>query len=122
MLDAIGDRNGQAAAWDGLGYAQRRLGQSHTAIACYQHAIELCRELGDRYTEATTLAHLGEAHQAAGQPEAAGSTWQHALDILDELDHPDADQLRTQRHSLHPPARPTPTRAASPGSHRAEPS
>jgi hypothetical protein len=58
---------------------------------------------GNRYGEATSLAYLGDIYQAAG---AARRAWQHALDILDQLDHPDADQVRAKlRPYADPPVR-----------------
>ena len=63
----------------------------------------LFRDLGDRYDEADTLTHLGDTHHAAGDPDAARDAWQQALTILDELDHPDADQVRAKLGGLTVP-------------------
>jgi predicted negative regulator of RcsB-dependent stress response len=49
----------------------------------------------DRY-EATALACLGDALAANGDTDAAWASWQQALTILDQLDHPDADEVRTK--------------------------
>ena len=87
---------GQAAAWDSLGHAHHQLGHHARAITCYHHALDLVRELGDRYIEADTLVHLGDIHHAVGDPAAAHLAWQQALAILDELDHPQADQVRAK--------------------------
>jgi hypothetical protein len=51
--------------------------------------------VGGRYNEANTLNHLAQAQRAMGEAPAAKSTWTRALDILVELDHPDAEDLRT---------------------------
>ena len=67
-----------------------------TPSTCY-------RDLGDRYNEADTLTHLGDTHHAAGDPDAARDAWQQALTILDELDHPDADQVRAKLGGLTGP-------------------
>ncbi|MEV7231903.1 BTAD domain-containing putative transcriptional regulator [Polymorphospora sp. NPDC051019] len=96
------DRHGAALAWDNLGYAQHRLGRHDEALRCYRRALDLHRALGDRYDEAEVLANLGETYQFIGAPEAARSAWQAALAIFDELDHPDADGLRT-RLAASPP-------------------
>jgi hypothetical protein len=40
------------------------------------------------------LDSLGETYLAAGDSGAAREVWRKALSILDELDHPDASQLR----------------------------
>src|SRR5262249_37814425 len=81
-----------------LGYAHHHLGHHTQAIACYQHALRLLRDLGDRYHEATTLTHLGDTHHTAGNPDAARDAWQQALTILDQLDHPHADTVRAKLH------------------------
>jgi hypothetical protein len=69
----------------------------HTqAITCYQHAIDLFRDLGAQYNEAEILTHLGDTHHTATNPDAARAAWQQALTILTDLDHPDADNVRTK--------------------------
>jgi tetratricopeptide (TPR) repeat protein len=95
-----GDDDGQAESWDSLGYAHHHLTQYTEAITCYRHAIVLFRNLGDRYNEATTLAHLGDTHHATGQPDAARICWERCLDILNDLEHPDADEVRTKLDNL----------------------
>jgi len=60
--------------------------------------------MGGRYYEADTLTRLGDTHHAAGDPDAARDAWHHALSILDDLDHPDADHVRTKLHHLDQPA------------------
>jgi tetratricopeptide (TPR) repeat protein len=99
----LGDRYGQAATWDSLGYAHHHLSHHTPAITCYQRALGLYRDLGDRYNEATILTHLGDTHHAAGNPTAARDAWQQALTILDELDHPDAEQVRAKLATLDTP-------------------
>jgi hypothetical protein len=60
----------------------------------------LFRDLGDRYGEADTLTHLAETHHATGNPQAACGAWQQALTILDDLDHPNAEQVRAKLAGL----------------------
>jgi tetratricopeptide (TPR) repeat protein len=91
-------RYGQAITWDSLGYAHHHLGHHARAIACCQRALDLHRDIGDRYFQADTLTHLGDTHHAAGHPGGRPGTWQRALAILDELNHPDAEQLRAKVH------------------------
>jgi hypothetical protein len=40
---------GQAAAWDSLGYAHHHLGRHAQAVTCYLHALDLVRDLGNSY-------------------------------------------------------------------------
>jgi hypothetical protein len=92
----LGLRYAEAHAWDSLGYIEQHLGNLAEATACYQRAVSIFREFGYRYLEATILTHLGDA---CGEEQLARRTWQQALDILDELDHPDADQVRRRLSS-----------------------
>jgi hypothetical protein len=56
----IGDRLGQAATLDSLGYAHR-LGDQAKAIAALPSARDLFRESGNRYQEAATAIDVGRA-------------------------------------------------------------
>jgi DNA-binding SARP family transcriptional activator len=90
------DRWVEGHAWDSLGYAEHHLGNLAEAAACYQRGISLCRESGFRFLEADTLAHLGDTRHAAGEMAQAREAWQQALAILEDLQHPDADQIRAR--------------------------
>jgi tetratricopeptide (TPR) repeat protein len=91
-----GDAYGQSCTWNSLGHAHHQLGQHADAKACYQQALTLHRKIGDRYLESETLGYLGDAHHDAGHPDTARTHWQQALAILDELDHGDANHVRTK--------------------------
>jgi tetratricopeptide (TPR) repeat protein len=95
LLRDLGDRFGEAGTWNSLGYAHHHRGRHAQAITCYQHALDLYRAFGDRYFEAHTLSR-----HAAGHLHAARDAWQEALTILDDLDHPDAEQVRAKLHNL----------------------
>jgi len=94
---------GKAAAWDSLGYAHHHLGHHSLAVGCYEHALDLWRGLGDRYNESIALTHIGITHHTTGEPATARSAWQRALTILDDLNHPDAEQLRAKLLHLNRP-------------------
>ena len=66
------------------------------AIACYQHAIDLYRDLGHRRGGFGALTCLGDTHQSADDPAAARAAWQEALAILVDLAHPDVDKIRSK--------------------------
>jgi tetratricopeptide (TPR) repeat protein len=100
LLQEIGDRITEASTWDSLGYAHHHLGQHTQALSCYHHALALQHELGDRHSEAAVLCNLGDTYHAAGNTDAARDAWQQALTILDQLDHPDADAVRTKLAAL----------------------
>jgi DNA-binding SARP family transcriptional activator len=97
----IGDRILEGYLWDSLGYAEHHLGNLAEAAACYQRALSIVRELGDRFYEADTLVRLGDTRQAAGELAQAQETWQLALAILDDLQHPDAAQVRAKLASTN---------------------
>jgi DNA-binding SARP family transcriptional activator/tetratricopeptide (TPR) repeat protein len=92
--------------WDSLGYAEHHLGNLAEAAACYQQALSLHRESGERFLEADTLTHLGDTRHAAGELAQAREAWQQALAILDDIQHPDAGQVRAKLASTndHEPA------------------
>jgi DNA-binding SARP family transcriptional activator/tetratricopeptide (TPR) repeat protein len=96
LAEKTGSQYGQANTWDSIGYAHHHLGQYPEATDAYHHAIDLFRDIGDRHAEAITLGHLGDTSEAAGEPVRARELWRQALDTLDELEHPDADQLRAK--------------------------
>jgi tetratricopeptide (TPR) repeat protein/transcriptional regulator with XRE-family HTH domain len=92
----LDNRDGQADAWDSLGYAHQHLGHHQQAVTSYQHAVDLHRELKNRHYETITLARLGDIYDSTGDHRAARLAWRKALIILEDLDHPDAEQLRAK--------------------------
>jgi tetratricopeptide (TPR) repeat protein len=96
----LADPRVEAATWDSLGYAHHHLRDHAESAACYQRALGLYREIGDRWGQAETLGHIGDAHHAARRPGEARAAWQEALTILDDLDHPDAGQVRAKLAGL----------------------
>jgi len=99
-LRETGERGGEATTSDSLGYIHHQLGNHDSSIAYYRHAIEILRDLGDRLDEADTLSRLGDVLHGSGDTEAARRAWLDALHIYDEIDHPNADELRAK---LQPP-------------------
>ncbi|NUR82979.1 MAG: tetratricopeptide repeat protein [Nonomuraea sp.] len=92
----LGDLLGQANACDSLGYACHRLGRHEEAVSLYERAVDLFGEAGDRYHQADSLTRLGDALGEAGLPDAAAGAWRRSLALLEELEHPDADQVRAR--------------------------
>jgi DNA-binding SARP family transcriptional activator/tetratricopeptide (TPR) repeat protein len=103
------DRWVEGEIWHSLGYAEHHLGNLSEAAACYQRALTLYRESGYRFDEADVLTLLGDTRHAAGDLAQARQTWQQALTILQNLQHPDAGQLRAKLASTtdHAPAGPS---------------
>ncbi len=92
----IGSVDREAAILDSLGYVHHHLGQHAEAITYYRRAHHLFQRAGDLYDQGETLIHLGDTYHATGDSTAAREAWQQALAILDDLQHPDADQVRTK--------------------------
>jgi hypothetical protein len=46
------------------------------------------------------LARLGDNQSAAGDPGGAAESWHRALDLLEQLDHPDAEQVKARLDRL----------------------
>jgi tetratricopeptide (TPR) repeat protein/DNA-binding XRE family transcriptional regulator len=90
----IGNHFIEYHAWDSLGYIEHQLGNFGEAATCYQRALPLCHEIGTRYNEAEVLIHLGDARHAFGELPRAREAWRQALAILEDMQHPDADQVR----------------------------
>jgi tetratricopeptide (TPR) repeat protein/transcriptional regulator with XRE-family HTH domain len=99
----------EEAAWDSLGYAEHHLGNLAEAAACYQRALSLRRESGARFDEAGTLTRLGDTRHAAGELAQAREAWQQALAIFEDLQHPDAGQVRAKLASTNHHASPNPS-------------
>jgi DNA-binding SARP family transcriptional activator/tetratricopeptide (TPR) repeat protein len=100
LLQDLNDRPMQGYTWESIGYAHHHLAQYTQAIACYQQALTLARECGSRHNQATTLAYLGDTHHAVGDLTAAHVAYRQALAILDDLDHPDAGNVRAKLATL----------------------
>jgi DNA-binding SARP family transcriptional activator len=96
----IGSEDGMAAALDSLGYAHQHLGRHAEAIQCYQQALDLHLEVSGNWGAAETLGHLGDARYAAGDVEGARADWEESLVILEDLNHPDAAQIRARLSGL----------------------
>ena len=96
LCQQLGDRLGEADSWHSLGRAHHHLGQHDEAAASYDRALGIFRELGQHYREAEALDHLGDARHASGDRPGAREAWQQALRILDDLQRPDASQVRAK--------------------------
>ena len=91
-----GRRHTEGTILDSLGYAHHHLGQHSEAITCYRQALDIFQETGQRYQQANTLSHIGDTYQTAREYDAAHNAWREAIAILNDLQHPDAEQVRTK--------------------------
>jgi DNA-binding SARP family transcriptional activator/tetratricopeptide (TPR) repeat protein len=85
---------GQAEVWYSLGLAYRRAGDHVRALTAHQDALDLFYRLGDRHYIGETLSGLADTHDSLGDQQAAIYLWRRALVILEDIQHPDADQVR----------------------------
>jgi DNA-binding SARP family transcriptional activator len=94
----LGDMGGMADAWHSLGTVHQQLGEHVEAIASFQQSLMLSAELGDLWGQAYCLIAVGDTHDRDGDVAGARETWQQALEMLGDLQHPDADRIRTRLH------------------------
>ncbi|NNN33868.1 tetratricopeptide repeat protein, partial [Streptomyces sp. S3(2020)] len=112
------NRYGEAGAWDSLGITRHHLGQHERAVACYQCALRLYREVGDTFNEAGTLRHLGDTYLATGDTGAARTVWERAVQLFARTDPTAADEIRTRLYALGD-TRPAPRIAVVPATNDA---
>jgi tetratricopeptide (TPR) repeat protein len=92
LYRATGHRHGQADILNSVGWYHTQLGDHKQALTSCQQALALHQELGDRFGQAAAWDSLG-----------------------DDLDHPDADQVRAKLHQLiHPTAATEPDHKTGP--------
>jgi DNA-binding SARP family transcriptional activator/tetratricopeptide (TPR) repeat protein len=96
----IADRFGLVDTLDSIAHAHACMARYDEATACYQQARQLCREFDDRYDEAQILVHLGDMSLAADDPDSAVAAWRDAVTIFDDLDLPEAANLRAKLSNL----------------------
>jgi tetratricopeptide (TPR) repeat protein len=101
-----GDRAGEAAALDALGYALHHLGRHEDAAARYQRAAR-CGGSSEIGTRKPKPWPPGRTLDALGNRAAAGDALRQAIEILEELGNADAAQVRArlESRSATPPAR-----------------
>jgi CHAT domain-containing protein len=68
----------------GIGAAQRDLGDLTAALEPLEKALELRQGMGDRLGQASVLIELGQVHQAVGKPGEAAADFQRALALSEE--------------------------------------
>ena len=71
LLDELDDPWRRGYSLTTLGIAYRSLGMARRAIACYEQALAIDREIGDRQGEGADLGNLGHAYAALGETRRA---------------------------------------------------
>jgi tetratricopeptide (TPR) repeat protein/transcriptional regulator with XRE-family HTH domain len=92
----LGHPQGQANSLNGLGQAYEGLGRAADAIECQVQSLAIFRDLGDRRGQATALRDLGDARRTLGRLRQARLDWREALEIFDELQVPEAAEIRAR--------------------------
>jgi tetratricopeptide (TPR) repeat protein len=95
-----------AFAWEALGIAHSRLGETREAISAYRQALAFVRERENpmaRGTLVRLLAEFGDGCRAGGDLRAAAEAWQQAQQILRDLGWPDNLGISARLDRLGPP-------------------
>jgi DNA-binding SARP family transcriptional activator len=74
-----GDRDGEAATLDSLGFIANAAEAYQNAVQYYEQAAELLGELDNTYAQADTFERLAETLNACGDASKARSAWRQAL-------------------------------------------
>ncbi|MEU6108593.1 tetratricopeptide repeat protein [Streptomyces albidoflavus] len=91
---SIGNRVGQALAYDGIGRTLHALGRSSEAAEFHTVAARILRDPPHPWHLAETLAHLAEALTADGRSDEARPRRSEALELLAGFSDPQATALR----------------------------
>jgi tetratricopeptide (TPR) repeat protein len=78
----VGNRTGEAIAWNNLGLALRKAGRVEEAIDAHTRDRDLCQAAGDSHGEATAWNNLGLALLDAGRVEEAIKAHIRARDVF----------------------------------------
>jgi tetratricopeptide (TPR) repeat protein len=97
---SIGNRTGQAVAYNGIGQTLRALGRLTEAIDFHTMAARILREPLQPWDLAQTLAHLADAQADNDQPEQARHHRTEALTLLAPFPDPQATALRQRLQEL----------------------
>ncbi len=97
-----GSRHLEGDIWNSLGYTEFHADDFSAAAACHERALSIFQTVGDRWGEADALINLGDCRRAVGTLRPAREAWQRALLILDDLQHPDAADVRAKLAGLYP--------------------
>ncbi|MEE3718851.1 tetratricopeptide repeat protein [Tumidithrix elongata RA019] len=81
----IAARTGEEATLNNIGLIYSRLGQSSKALAYYQQALAIIKEVGDRDGEGVTLNNIGAVYRGLGQYSKALEYYRQSLAIIKEI-------------------------------------
>ena len=81
----IGDRNGEAYAFNGLGTAYDGLEDYQQAIGFLQQALSVSKQIGDRYSEGYALENMGLAFSKLNQTELAIVFYKQSVNVHESI-------------------------------------
>jgi DNA-binding SARP family transcriptional activator/tetratricopeptide (TPR) repeat protein len=96
LFREIGDRHGEAYALNGLGEALLALGELREARAQHTAALDLADQIGSKAQRARAHNGLAATYQVTSDLDQARRHWQVALALYQELNRPEANQVRAQ--------------------------
>ena len=79
---------------DHLGRTRTKQGQQAVALEYFEQSAAIYHEQGDRYGQADSLSGLGTSLEALGDHECARPQLQAALAIFEEMQTPEAEEVR----------------------------
>jgi tetratricopeptide (TPR) repeat protein len=82
-----------------LGETRHAAGQLAEALDAYQQALAIATELGLHREQARAHGGIGAVTRAS-DPRATREHWEQAIAIYDQLNLPEADQLRDQLSTM----------------------
>ena len=86
LFERLGDKAGQAEAWNSIGTANYGLGDTEASLAAVRHAYDLWTAVGDRRGVARALNNFGALSRNIGRLDEAVSYFEQALRVFEELD------------------------------------
>ncbi len=93
LAQKLGFKRGESNAWNGLGVVAEIRGNKELALAHYQKALEIRRQIKDRRGIAGTLTNIGNIYNDMGDMVNSVRSHRESFDLYSEL----ADTLRMAR-------------------------
>lgn len=99
----LGDRQGEAEAFNEQGTLHRARGNLALAQEAHQRALDLARAIGSSRDEACALAGLGRCALASGAIAQAGTLLRQAHQIFGRIGAAETQDIRTELGALTNP-------------------
>ena len=97
---ATGDKQGEAFTLNNLAQIHADLSDYGQAFQYFEASLDLRREVGDLQGAAATLFRWGAVYRDMGEFDSARVRWREALEILENIEDPQADELRLLLNDL----------------------